>query len=97
MHNAPVIFALITEFGSIGLPRVTIGTIPDDDLLEILFSMLVRLNGQNTGIHLYMCVEDGDRPPLHALAVCSCDFSALKKHQSGKCYISGQQYLYTPQ
>lgn len=55
MHNAPVIFALITEFGSIGLPRVTIGTVPDDDILEILFSMLVRPNGRNTGIHYVHC------------------------------------------
>ena len=37
MHNAQVMFALIAEFGSIGLPRVTIGTVPDDDLLEIFF------------------------------------------------------------
>lgn len=36
-HNAQVTFALITEFGSIGLPSVTIGTVPGDALLEIFF------------------------------------------------------------
>ena len=36
-NNAQVVFALTTEFCGVGLPRVTIGTVPDDVLLEIFF------------------------------------------------------------
>jgi len=36
-HNAQVAFTLTTEFCGIGLPKVTIGTVPDDVLLEIFF------------------------------------------------------------